>query len=291
MTTNNTSTSPASSAPPSPTSPTSPTAGTFRLYDPNSRPSSKRSSRSNLSLDLSSIPPLMTPSPPTNTLLITNLKDAEIFRADHLQGLRDIIACSAPLASWSPLKSFARIVCSFYSEEDAIKVRGELDGEILMGHRMRIYFGTHTPITPPTDQHLQAPESQKLFFISPPPSPPVGWESRNEEPPNTVIMPEDLASALSKLSWNTREATSPSPLEAKEQPSATSGDAAASAVRRSRSGSSTVLFEPSHKDGRAVPGVTVDDFSDDDEPPSPVENPAISFTATARPPVETIHDA
>ncbi|KAF3910725.1 Calcipressin-2 [Orbilia brochopaga] len=286
MATNNTSISPASSAP---ASPTSPTAGSFRLYDPNSRPSSKRSSRSNLSLDLSSIPPLMTPSPPTNTLLITNLKDAEIFRAEHLQGLRDIIACSAPLASWSPLKSFARIVCSFYSEEDAIKVRGELDGEMLMGHRMRIYFGTHTPVTPPTDQHLQAPESQKLFFISPPPSPPVGWESRNEEPPNTVIMPEDLASALSKLSWNVREATTPSPLEAKEQPSATSGDA--SAIRRSRSGSSTVLFEPSHKDGRAVPGVTVDDFSDDEEVPSPAENLTVSFTATARPPVETIHDA
>ncbi|KAF3225011.1 hypothetical protein TWF191_005859 [Orbilia oligospora] len=263
---------------PEPSSPTSPTcmAGSFRLYDPatskpSSKPSSKRSSRSNLSIDLSSIPPLMTPSPPTNTLLITNLKDADIFRSDHLQGLRDVIASSATLASWAPLKSFARIVCSFYSEEDAIKVRGELDGESLMGHRMRIYFGTHTPVTPPTDQHLQAPESQKLFFISPPPSPPVGWESRNEEPPNTLVMPEDLASALSKLSWNT----------AAQEP----------AIRRQRSGSSTVLFEPSNKDGMTVPGVTVDDFSDDEGAASPAETPSIGITHTSRPPIETIHDA
>ncbi|KAF3933437.1 Calcipressin-2 [Dactylella cylindrospora] len=264
-----------------PASPTSPTAGTFRLYDPSSRTSSKRSSRSNLSLDLSSIPPLMTPSPPTNTLLITNLKDAEIFRPDHLQALRDIIAGSAHLMSWSPLKSFARIVCSFESEEDAIRVRGELDGETIMGHRMRIYFGAHTPVTPPTDNHLQAPESQKLFFISPPPSPPVGWEIRNEEPPNTLVMPEDLASALQKLSWNTAEVSSPA--DGKEAP-------ASQAIRRQRSGSSTVLFEPTNKDGHAIPGVTVDDFSDD-ESSSPVANESVNITHTARPPIETIHDA
>ncbi|KAF3911367.1 Calcipressin-2 [Dactylellina cionopaga] len=265
-----------------PASPTSPTGGSFRLFDPSSKPSSKRSSRSNLSIDLSSIPPLMTPSPPTNTLLITNLKDAEIFNTEHLKSLRQIIAGSAPLASWSPLKSFARIVCSFYSEEEAIKVRGELDGENLMGHRMRIYFGTHTPVTPPTDQHLQAPESQKLFFISPPPSPPVGWESRNEEPPNTVIMPEDLASALSKLSWNTTPATPASPVEGQE--------GAERLITRQRSGSSTVLFEPTNQGGMTVPGVTVDDFSDD-ESTSPTSKSPITVTHTSRPPIETIHDA
>ncbi|KAF3914992.1 Calcipressin-2 [Arthrobotrys entomopaga] len=266
-----------------PASPTSPTAGSFRLYDPSSKASSKRSSRSNLSIDLSAIPPLMTPSPPTNTLLITNLKEAEIFHPDHLQSLRDIISSSAPLASWSPLKSFARIVCSFYSEEEAIKVRGELDGEFLMGHRMRIYFGTHTPVNPAVDQHLQAPESQKLFFISPPPSPPVGWESRNEEPPNTLIMPEDLASALSKLSWNTAGLSPSSPDEANQSSSEP-------AVRRQRSGSSTVLFEPTNQGGMAVPGVTIDDFSDD-ESASPNNQSQLGITHTARPPVETMHDA
>jgi hypothetical protein len=265
-----------------PASPTSPTAGCFRLYDPSSRTSSKRSSRSNLSLDLSSIPPLMAPSPPTNTLLITNLKDAEIFRPDHLQGFRNIIGNSARLVSWSPLKSFARIVCSFESEEDAVKVRGELDGEMIMGHRMRIYFGKHTPVTPPTDQHLQAPESQKLFFISPPPSPPVGWEMKNEEPPNTVIMPEDLASALQKLSWNTAEVAPPA--EVKKSP-------AVQSIRRQRSGSSTVLFEPTNSGDRAMPGITVDDFSDDDESSPSTKPPAQPINHTTRPPVETIHDA
>jgi len=218
----------------------------------------------------------MTPSPPTNTLLITNLKDADIFRPNRLQGLRDIIGNSARLISWSPLKSFARIVCSFESEEDAVKVRGELDGEMILGHRMRVYFGKHTPVNPPTDQHLQAPESQKLFFISPPPSPPVGWEMRNEEPPNTLIMPEDLATALQKLSWNTAEAA---PVDGKVQ-----------SIRRQRSSSSTVLFEPTNNGDRAMPGITVDDFSDDET--SPVsQSPMLPMAHTSRPPVETMQDA
>jgi hypothetical protein len=221
----------------------------------------------------------MAPSPPTNTLLITNLKDAEIFRPDHLQGFRNIIGNSARLVSWSPLKSFARIVCSFESEEDAVKVRGELDGEMIMGHRMRIYFGKHTPVTPPTGQHLKAPESQKLFFISPPPRPPVGWEMKNEEPQNALIMPEDLASALQKLSWNTAEVAAPS-ADGKISP-------AVQSIRRQRSGSSTVLFEPTD---HAMPGITVDDFSDDESSPT-TKSPIQPITHTSRPPVETIHDA
>jgi hypothetical protein len=31
---------------------------------------------------------------------------------------------------------------------------------------------------------LEAPQVSKMFFISPPPSPPHGWVMRNEDPPN-----------------------------------------------------------------------------------------------------------
>ena len=62
-----------------------------------SRPASSRGTRSPLSLDLSSVPPLTQPTPPSNTLLITNLQDTEIFRADNLQTIKELINASAPI--------------------------------------------------------------------------------------------------------------------------------------------------------------------------------------------------
>ena len=67
-----------------------------------------------------------------------------------------------------------------------------------MDSRVKVYFGVATPIQV-KDQHLELPEAQKMFFISPPPSPPHGWTMRNEEPPNKAVHAEDLASALAAL--------------------------------------------------------------------------------------------
>ncbi|CCX16191.1 Calcipressin-domain-containing protein [Pyronema domesticum] len=244
---------------------------------------SRASSRaSHLTLDLSCInnPP---PTTPTNTLLITNLNDLSIFSAPHLQSLRDAISLTAAPHSWSPLKSFRRIVCSFSSVDDAIAVRSQLDGTAIMGERIRVYFGEPTPITP-VDQHLQAPESKKLFFISPPPSPPHGWESKEEEPPNSVVVAEDLASALAKLNWVTK---------------GDNGDGQESRRGswmggRPRSCSSVLLFSP--EDGsEEMPAISVDDYTDSGDENSPIEAPrggAAKYIPekatihTARPPVE-----
>ena len=145
-----------------------------------------RKSPSPLHMDLSDLPPLVTPSPPTNTLLLTNLQNPQIFAAPNLQTIRQEINKSALIHTFSPLKSFRRIIVSFHTIDDAILVRKLLDYSPIMGERVRVYYGEPTPINP-VDQHLAAPESQKLFFISPPPSPPHGWQMRNEEPPNKAM--------------------------------------------------------------------------------------------------------
>lgn len=47
--------------------------------------------------------------------------------------------------------------------------------------------------------HLQVPGNDKLWLISPPGSPPVGWTSIREQPPNALTMADDLFAALRKL--------------------------------------------------------------------------------------------
>ncbi|KAK4462441.1 putative calcineurin binding protein [Cladorrhinum samala] len=253
---------------------------------------STRSHRTTLSLDLSNIPPLEQPITPSNTLIFTNLKSGDVFLADNLQKIRDLIAQSAPsgngLHSWSPLRSFGRIIVSFYTVEDAIAARQVWDDEEILGDRCRVYFGATTSVEPQAEgsQHLALPDAGKLFFISPPPSPPHGWESQLEGEPNKMVHAEDLADALAKLrhgndptaGMNIGGQSPVSPVEPGK--------------RTQRSRSSTLIFQPSGSPG--LPCVTVDDMTDeglDDDAMdiSPATKPIMAHTA--RPPVELMHNA
>ncbi|KDQ18670.1 hypothetical protein BOTBODRAFT_29049 [Botryobasidium botryosum FD-172 SS1] len=47
--------------------------------------------------------------------------------------------------------------------------------------------------------NLEVPRPEKNFLISPPGSPPVGWEPIEEDPPNTMTLAQDLIHALERL--------------------------------------------------------------------------------------------
>ncbi|KAI1376074.1 Calcipressin-domain-containing protein [Hypoxylon crocopeplum] len=253
---------------------------------PTSTPSSpsrplmeRRGSSRSLSLDLSSLPPLTQPTPPTNTLLITNLNDTQIFRPDNLQTLRELIQTTAPVYTWSPLKSFRRIVVSFFDEQAAIKVRAVWDGEAVMGERCRVYFGQPTPLDLHISDHLKLPDAGKLFFISPPPSPPHGWEMKLEDAPNKQVHAEDLADALAKLRHQAAPADV-SPISPSEPGSTTF---------KTRSRSSTLIYQPQEHGGSPnLPAISVDDMTDSPMELSFPDNTADTSmkTHTARPPVE-----
>ncbi|KAL8874522.1 MAG: hypothetical protein Q9174_000160 [Haloplaca sp. 1 TL-2023] len=236
-----------------------------------------------LSLDLSDVPSLDSPSPPSNTLLITNLFDLSIFHPTSLHEIRTLISRHTPLHSFSPLKSFRRIIVSFYTIPDAITIHKLLDNAPIMSSRARIYFGEPTPIEV-TDQHLQAPQSQKMFFISPPPSPPFGWEVRDEGPPNKQVHAEDLASALAGLRGRP-EAMDLSVGESNRQEDLRSDGS------RGRSGSSTTMVYRPEKNGGSpgLPAVMVEDTTESEDV-SPAEGGKI-LAHTARPPVELMQDS
>ncbi|KAL4938700.1 Calcipressin-domain-containing protein [Aspergillus oleicola] len=278
---------------------------------------SSQSHKPSLSIDLSSLPPLTQPSPPTNTLLITDLNDLYLFQPSSLASIREQIASIAPLNSFSPLPSFRRIVCSFHNEDDAIRVRKLLDRESLLNRsvRTKIYFGEPTPLLESDEtgtgiKHklLEAPQVDKLFFISPPPSPPHGWVMRTEDPPNKEVHASDLAQALAALkteqsggasSFNTYSSAPSSQMQTDpDTPMSLSSDKRTGSFPLSsqqRSRSSTLIYNPNEHGGSPnLPAVMVEDTSaDPDDMDMDVELSPIDMAPkstppfkTARPPVE-----
>ncbi|KAJ9617671.1 uncharacterized protein PV06_07303 [Exophiala oligosperma] len=266
---------------------------------------SAKRSRSGLSLDLSSLPPLSQPSPPSNTLLITRLEDDKIFHPASLATIRQHINEIAPLNSFSPLKSLCRIICSFYDTDSAIRVRQAIDGTALLGSSVaKCYFGEPTPIGD-EKKYLDRPDAGRLFFISPPPSPPVGWEMKHEDPPNREVHAEDLASKLQKLSGKlgtvavdeqkedgSKALYSAEALQ-KLKESKTRGLAGVSSDNspsapspsKHRSRSSTLIYDPkAHGDSPALPAVMLEAEDESDVELEDSGNRVMAHTP--RPPVE-----
>ncbi|PGH23529.1 hypothetical protein AJ80_02483 [Polytolypa hystricis UAMH7299] len=277
---------------------------------------SPSSPKGQLSLDLSCIPPLAQPSPPSNTLLITELQALALFQPSSLDAIKSQLSAVAPLNSFSPLPSFRRIVCSFMSVDDAVRVRQLFDdGETVFGRNVRpkVYFGEHTPFEDEEGRKkklLEAPQIQKLFFISPPPSPPHGWMLRQEDPPNKEVHASDLAEALERLdtlgeafgAQFDQSADPDTPVSMSDvQMHGTNKDNLRThtwpvSASRERSGSATIIYHPeAHGSNSDLPAVMVEDtsISADDLSPemdiSPIEQaPRRIIAHTTRPPVELI---
>lgn len=164
----------------------------------------------------------------------------------------------------------------------------------MLGNRIRVYFGQETKLTGLEDQHLKAPHSGKLFFISPPPSPPHGWESRDEDPPNKEVHADDLASALHKLTAKPKDE-----FDATTSSVNYSGSAGAqrfgTANSRQRSDSRTMIYHPVEQGhSPTLPCIAVDDMSESSSPLSAnfdqEEIASKPITHTARPPVELMEE-
>jgi len=206
-------------------------------------------------------------------------------------------------------------VCSFHSTDAATRIRQFLDGGAILGRNVRakVYFGEHTLVEDLEEGRkrnlLEAPHAQKLFFISPPPSPPHGWMMRHEEPPNKDVHASDLAEALNRLgtigsgqagSFASYGSDPDTPVSLSDVCMQGTGHEAVrtntwpTCASRQRSRSSTIIYNPEdHGNSPDLPAVMVEDTTvrvegfDSEMDISPIEETGKRIlTHTLRPPVE-----
>jgi hypothetical protein len=81
------------------------------------------------------------------------------------------------------LSSFNRILVVYETYLAAERAKPALDRSEFKGTELRAYYGN--PVSSFTDfvEELHPPEQDKLFLISPPASPPIGWAQIREDEP------------------------------------------------------------------------------------------------------------
>lgn len=159
----------------------------------------------------------------TNTLILSNLPN-EFFIPHICSLLLSLLNTYGPMVRWTPLPSVERAIVVFQDAEGASLAKDGLDRLVLPfededtgntstssttakveraadgddGTILRAVFG---PFTDPTSEleTLAVPTTDKNFLISPPGSPPVGWEPIREDPPNRDTLADDLMRALADL--------------------------------------------------------------------------------------------
>ncbi|KAK7035888.1 Calcipressin [Favolaschia claudopus] len=200
----------------------------------------------------------------TNTLAITSIPKEFFAQPLLLNVLKSHFASYGRINRWVPLPGFGRIIVVYTHEDNAEEAKIRCDPIILEQTQdrsqitLRVYRADSNPLLPtdtddvvPEANYLRPPEVEKNFLISPPGSPPIGWEPIREDPPNATPLAEDLVAALQKLQ-----------------------------LREKHRSGIEVLIEP--EEGDAGVGICVQDCDADDEDSSDEEGWVYGESAPAR---------
>ncbi|XP_077461169.1 calcipressin-1-like isoform X2 [Stigmatopora argus] len=126
--------------------------------------------------------------------LVASLTNREVFdRPDVLASFEALFLSFDPEAQFQYFKSFRRVRINFSDALAAAEARLRLHKSDFHGKEMRLYFAQSVHIGSP---RLEPPKPDKQFLISPPASPPVGWEQSQDAMP---VVNYDLLCAISKL--------------------------------------------------------------------------------------------
>lgn len=161
----------------------------------------------------------------TNTLIVTNIPRLYFASPPVLSEIASQFSQHGYIDRFIPIKSFTRILIIYEEASCAMAAKIALDRMVIpqevyrfvrqaardelelqlqdendevfqnQDATLRVYFGENTPLHQCTE-YLLPPELEKNWLISPPGSPPVGWEQVREVGPNKAVLPEDLFHAL-----------------------------------------------------------------------------------------------
>ncbi|XP_007227949.3 calcipressin-1a isoform X1 [Astyanax mexicanus] len=122
-------------------------------------------------------------------------KVAEDLFRDHLLRARfeELFRAFDSEVTFQFFKSFRRVRINFSNALAAAEARAKLHKSDFNGREVRLYFAQSVHIGSP---RLEPPKPDKQFLLSPPPSPPVGWEQAQDATP---VINYDLLCAIARL--------------------------------------------------------------------------------------------
>ncbi|KAL7293715.1 protein sarah [Trichogramma pretiosum] len=130
------------------------------------------------------------------SVIVTNV-DPRVFRSDELKAeIEKLFKQFGEVVTFQYFRSFRRMRVNYTSPSAAAHARVQLHQAHFGETDINCYFAQ--PVTPidADDIHLHPPAPTKQFLISPPASPPVGWEPSEENEP---LVNHDLLAAIANL--------------------------------------------------------------------------------------------
>ncbi|XP_036445938.1 calcipressin-1a isoform X1 [Colossoma macropomum] len=118
----------------------------------------------------------------------------EVFRKEQLRAsFEELFRAFDSEATFQFFKSFRRVRINFTNALAAAEARAKLHKSDFNGREVRLFFAQSVHIGSP---RLEPPKPDKQFLLSPPPSPPVGWEQAQDATP---VINYDLLCAIARL--------------------------------------------------------------------------------------------
>lgn len=134
-----------------------------------------------------------------NSIIVTNVPSEVFSDGDQKANFSSLFTQIEPDAHFDFLRSFRRVRVIFHSAKSATAAKLLTQHLSFNGATMKAFFARRITLEEPAEDNLlKLPPLEKQFMISPPASPPVGWEQSAEMAP--VICNFDLMSRLAAFS-------------------------------------------------------------------------------------------
>lgn len=128
------------------------------------------------------------------SIIVTNIH-SEVFASDELKAhMEELFKTFSENTTFQWLKSFRRLRVNYDTAIAAANARIQLHQYPFGKSVITCYLAQ--PVTPVSNTNLKPPAPVKQFLISPPASPPAGWEPAEENEP---LVNHDLLAALANL--------------------------------------------------------------------------------------------